>query len=57
MTLETYIANLTVFAKENPKALKLEVVTSIDDEGNGYNPVVYTPSYVDDESTNTVCVN
>jgi hypothetical protein len=44
MTLKEYIEGLQEFVKENPDALELEVITSIDDEGNGYNPVYYGPS-------------
>lgn len=44
MTLKEYINNLTKFAEENPEALDMQVVTSKDDEGNGYNPVYFEPS-------------
>ena len=44
MTLKEYIEGLQEFVKENPDALELEVITSIDDEGNGYNAVYYGPS-------------
>jgi hypothetical protein len=44
MTLRTYIANLKVFAKEYPDALDLEVITSKDDEGNGFNTIKFTPT-------------
>jgi hypothetical protein len=44
MTLKEFIENLQKFVEENPKALELEVVTSKDDEGNGYNRVYYEPS-------------
>jgi|TARA_R110000751_G_scaffold120417_3_gene221147 hypothetical protein len=71
MTLKEYIANLKLFAETNPETLELEVITSKDDEGNGFNPVYYSPSkgefkdrdFVpsgdldDDERVNAVCVN
>jgi hypothetical protein len=44
MTLKEYIEGLQEFIKENPNALDLEVVTSKDDEGNGYNRVYYSPT-------------
>lgn len=44
MTLREFIKNLETFAKENPNALDLIVITSKDDEGNGYYPVHYEPS-------------
>jgi hypothetical protein len=44
MKLKEFLANLNEFVKENPEALELDVITSKDDEGNGYNEVVYTPS-------------
>lgn len=44
MTLKEYFEQLQEFIKENPDALELEVVTSIDDEGNGFNRVYYGPS-------------
>lgn len=44
MTLKEFMENLNEFIKENPETLEMEVVTSKDDEGNGYNRVYYTPS-------------
>jgi hypothetical protein len=44
MKLKEFIENLQKFVEQNPKALKMEVVTSKDDEGNGYNIVYYGPS-------------
>jgi hypothetical protein len=44
MTLKEYIEGLQSFAKENPDALELQVITAADDEGNGYNPVYYGPT-------------
>ena len=59
MTLEKYISNLTEFVKEDPTRAALEVITAIDDEGNGYNPVQYGPSigvYDDSEFSDKACM-
>lgn len=67
MKLKEFIKNLDKFVKENPKALDLDVVTSIDDEWNWYNRIYYEPSVgiLDDldfmeskvECANSVCIN
>ena len=69
MTLKIYLEGLNKFAQENPETLEMEVVTSVDDEGNGFNPVLYSPTkghYKQREfishkqsknHTNAVCVN
>ena len=44
MTLKEFIENLNKFVKENPETLKMQVITSKDDGGNGFNLVHYTPS-------------
>ena len=44
MTLKEFIENLNKFVKENPETLEMQVVTSKDDEGNGFNLVYYKPS-------------
>jgi hypothetical protein len=44
MTLKEYIENLNEFAKLNPEMMDMQVITSSDDEGNGYNLVHYSPS-------------
>jgi hypothetical protein len=44
MKLKEYIDSLTEFAKSHPETLELEVIYAIDDEGNGYNRVHYTPT-------------
>lgn len=43
MKFKRYLKNLKKFAKENPETLEMQVVTSKDDEGNGYMLVGYTP--------------
>ena len=44
MKLKTYIKNLNKFIKENPETLDMQVITSKDDEGNGFIFVHYGPS-------------
>lgn len=44
MTLEKYIKNLIEFGQENPELMDKDVIYSIDDEGNGYNGIYYSPS-------------
>ena len=44
MTLKEYLTQLQELADQNPEALEMVVVTSRDDEGNGYNAVHYSPS-------------
>ena len=44
MKLKNYVENLQEFLKNNPETAEMEVVTSIDDEGNGYNIVQFGPS-------------
>jgi hypothetical protein len=44
MTLKEYSKSLNDFIKENPDSLDLEVITSLDDEGNSFSPVLFYPS-------------
>ncbi len=50
MKLEEYLKELNKLVKENPELLEAEVITSIDDEGNGFNRVFYTanPGFFED---------
>jgi hypothetical protein len=60
---------LELECKQNPRLLEAEVITSCDDEGNGYNRVHYSPSkglFADgdfhtgpavQDSVNAVCLN
>jgi len=43
MKLKQYLAQLNQLANDYPKALEFDVVTSKDDEGNGYDLVHYSP--------------
>lgn len=44
MKFREYLENLQELTKENPEILDMEVIAAIDDEGNGYNEVYYTPT-------------
>ena len=44
MKFKNYVKSLQEFLKNNPDTAEMEVVTSIDDEGNGYNVVQFEPS-------------
>lgn len=63
------LASLQKLVEEHPEALELDVITSIDDEGNSFNPVYYTPTLgefdedysgfinVGIDKANAVCLN
>ncbi len=73
MTYNTYINNLLIFIKNNPKVGEYECVYGVDDEGNSYDRVKFTPTVmkansledqnlelteVDDPAKgNVVCIN
>lgn len=70
MTLREYYKKLGEFIKENPKALDLTVIHSVDDEGNDFTPVVFDPGTLmkkdgrdfvvnadSDEDATAVCIN
>ena len=69
MKLEQYIINLQNFLIEFPKAKDFLVITSKDDEGNGFSEVYFLPSLgeydgedfmhegEDPRELNAVCVN
>lgn len=44
MKLKNFMENLNELIKDNPMVLELDVITSIDDEGNGFNHVTYEPT-------------
>jgi hypothetical protein len=44
MTLQEFLENIEKMVGEDPSILELEVITSIDDEGNGFNAVYHSPS-------------
>jgi hypothetical protein len=66
LNFEQFVAAAARKLKENPHMAKMPVVYSIDDEGNAYHQVSYTPTIgnwdgqdFDDESKtpNAVCIN
>ena len=44
MKFKDYVKSLQEFLENNPETAEMEVVTSIDDEGNEYNAVQFGPS-------------
>ena len=67
-TLGEYVAMLNQFIKENPDSLDKTVIYCVDDEGNGYDEVKFSPSKceydgdcdarpVEKGSYNAVCLN
>ncbi len=66
MRFKEYLDSLNKLANEKPETLDYMVISSVDDEGNGYNPVIFSPSlgeYEDrefqseTENFNAVCIN
>ena len=70
MTLKQYLKKLNRIAEDHPELLSKQVIYCIDDEGNEYKPVYYSPSYgwdrgydfiIDDEfdinNINAICLN
>ena len=60
-TLQEFANGINAYIKENPKHAKLPVITSRDDEGNGYNKVYYDPSHgsweIYEDEIEGVCVS
>jgi hypothetical protein len=67
MKFSEYVKNLNDLLKDRPESAEYDVVTSKDDEGNGYNLVHYAPQvgsydaeereFKEEQVTNAVCVN
>lgn len=67
MKFKKYVENLNKLLEERPETAEFDVVTSKDDEGNGYNLVHYDPSvghydseereFEEEKELNAVCVN
>ena len=69
MTLEEYLEHINEQVKKHPELLKLEVIYSVDDEGNRFEKAVFKPSpgVYDDgsfeasnkptENSNAFCIN
>ena len=52
MKLKEFIENLNRLVEDCPEALNMKVISSIDEEGNGFNAVTLPPTigyYEDDE--------
>ena len=43
MKLKEFLENINTMVKNDPSLLELEVITSDDDEGNGFTNVYYPP--------------
>jgi len=67
MKLKQFVENLTKLMQERPETAEFKVVTSKDDEGNGYSLVYYGPfvghydsdekEFYQEKELNAVCVN
>ena len=66
MKFKEYVEGLNKLLKERPESAELDVVTSIDDEGNGYKLVSFDASighldehdeFTEERKPNAVCVN
>lgn len=65
MKLQEYVDNLIKLIKDRPETAEFDVVTSRDDEGNGFTLVHYEPSvghfeegeFEEEKELNAVCVN
>jgi hypothetical protein len=67
MILKEFVEKLNKLMDERPETATFEVVTAIDDEGNGYNLVFYDPQvghydsnekeFYQEKEVNAVCVN
>jgi hypothetical protein len=68
MTFKEYLDKLNKFAKDKPETLDFTVISAIDDEGNGYNPVFFDPTLgrfedgefdteLNDEDFDSICIN
>ena len=67
MKFQEFVNNLNELLKDRPETANYDVVTSIDDEGNGFNLVHYTPSvgnydvndkeFIQEKEVNAVCIN
>lgn len=44
MKLKNFMENLNKLIEENPMVLELDVISSINGEGDGFNSVIYEPS-------------
>ncbi|MCK4821936.1 hypothetical protein KA005_39595 [bacterium] len=68
MLLKDFLNSVIEMAELDPTILELQLVTSVDDEGNGFNPVHYEPTLgyynaedrefnQEDPHPNAICLN
>ena len=67
MLLKDFIKGLEQVIKDRPLAADFDVVAAVDDEGNGFSPIVFDPSvgvfdledkdFSEGGEANAVCVN
>jgi hypothetical protein len=67
MKLREFLDNLNKLAKERPETLDFDIVSSKDDEGNGFDLVYYEPTvgtynskdkdFQEELKPNAVCIN
>lgn len=67
MIFKDYVAGLVMLLADRPETGEFQVVSSKDDEGNGYNLVSYDPSvgtydgddnsFREERGVNAVCIN
>lgn len=66
MTFKDYIQSLNDFLLEHPESADLPAIYAKDDEGNGFNPICFSPSLgeyngedfnQESQDFNSVCVN
>lgn len=67
MKLKEFAKNINELLKDRPETADFEVVSSRDDEGNGFNLVHYSPSvgnydneereFKEEKKLNAVCIN
>lgn len=58
MTLQQYIDNLNKLASKSKAILDLEVIYSVDDEGNHFQPVLFMPQLMkQDDGQYKLCIN
>lgn len=67
MKLKEFVNNLNQLMKDRPETAELQVVSAVDDEGNDFTPIYYTPSvgnydadsrdFSEEVNGNAVCIN
>jgi hypothetical protein len=44
MKLKDFLDELNALVSDNPKVLEFDVIYSVDDEGNSFHPITYSPT-------------